>query len=455
MDSNIELSSELVEKIGRLLAENIKEYVEQAEQCDIGQIEQQMRQVLQKVGAQSLATSLSTLDESYAQTEPCICGGEAEYISHRPAKTMTVFGWVTYRRAYYLCSACHQGQSPLDKRLGLQPGQISSGLAPLLALLGIQVSFDEASRLAQQLLLVEVSDNSILKETHTMGQQQEKIDAEWQEQSIDQGYLYDPVRRKSPSPARLYGSIDGVLTPIGEEWRELKVGCWYEVEPFPERQWSSRYKTRVGQLETLTAKNITYYCDIAPAGDFTQLVWVTGCQRLADQATEIVFVADGAKWIWNLVEANFPKARQIVDWFHAVEYLTPVATVAFTDPDEADRWRMAMCDKLWNSQIQEVIEACVTLETHPRAGDAAYQAATYYHNNQHRMDYACYRREGYLIGSGTVESGCKQIGTMRLKRSGARWTLAGARKTAKARAAWLSDQWDSLAARRRQLPLAV
>jgi len=51
-----------------------------------------------------------------------------------------------------------------------------------------------------------------------------------------------------------------------------------------------------------------------------------------------------------------------------------------------DRWRMAMCDKLWNSQIQEVIEACVILEAHPRAGDAAYQAATYYHNNQHRMD---------------------------------------------------------------------
>jgi len=224
MDSSIDLSSELVEKISRLLAENIKEYVEQAEKCDIGQIEQQMRQVLQKVGAQSLATSLSSLDDIYTKRAPCICGSEAEYISHRPAKTMTVFGWVTYRRAYYLCSACHQGQSPLDKRLGLQPGQISSGLAPLLALLGIQVSFDEASRLAQQLLLVEVSDNSVLKETHTMGQQQEEIDAEWQEQSIDQGYLHDPVRRKSPSPARLYGSIDGVLTPIGEEWRELKLG---------------------------------------------------------------------------------------------------------------------------------------------------------------------------------------------------------------------------------------
>jgi hypothetical protein len=80
MDFSIDLSSELVEKISRLLAENIKEYVEQAEQCDIGQIEQQMRQVLQKVGAQSLATSLSSLDDFSTKRVPCICGSEAEYI---------------------------------------------------------------------------------------------------------------------------------------------------------------------------------------------------------------------------------------------------------------------------------------------------------------------------------------------------------------------------------------
>ena len=67
------------------------------------------------------------------------------------------------------------------------------------------------------------------------------------------------------------------------------------------------------------------------------------------------------------------------------------------------------------------------------------------------MDYALYRRHGYLIGSGTVESGCKQIGTMRLKRSGARWTKQAAVTTAKARAAWLSDQWQDVS---RPLPLA-
>ncbi|VAW30609.1 hypothetical protein MNBD_CHLOROFLEXI01-4420, partial [hydrothermal vent metagenome] len=52
------------------------------------------------------------------------------------------------------------------------------------------------------------------------------------------------------------------------------------------------------------------------------------------------------------------------------------------------------------------------------------------------------------------ESGCKQIGTMRLKRSGAHWTETGAILVGKARAAWLSGQWDSLTSHYRQLPLA-
>ena len=68
------------------------------------------------------------------------------------------------------------------------------------------------------------------------------------------------------------------------------------------------------------------------------------------------------------------------------------------------------------------------------------------------MDYAQYRKKGYWIGSGTIESACKQIASARLKIAGARWTFSGAIATAKARAAWLSsdDCFDYLA----RLPLA-
>ena len=66
-----------------------------------------------------------------------------------------------------------------------------------------------------------------------------------------------------------------------------------------------------------------------------------------------------------------------------------------------------------------------------------------------------FRAAGYMIGSGTVESGCKQIVTQRLKLPGAQWEVSGAVQTAKARAAWLSGHWQSLCNQRSALPLAI
>ena len=71
------------------------------------------------------------------------------------------------------------------------------------------------------------------------------------------------------------------------------------------------------------------------------------------------------------------------------------------------------------------------------------------------MAYYLYRRPGYMIGSGAVESGCKQIVTQGLKRGGTQWHVAGANQTAMARAVWLSGNWEQLCVRRDQLPLAV
>ena len=72
------------------------------------------------------------------------------------------------------------------------------------------------------------------------------------------------------------------------------------------------------------------------------------------------------------------------------------------------------------------------------------------------MRYDQFRAQGYLIGSESIESGCKHVVTERLKKSGAQWTRPGAVNTAKARAAWLSGQWETLRARRYgRLPLAA
>lgn len=445
MDCTIKGNEALLEQMAELLAEQVKEWTEDEPEQGVGEMEEAMRQMLQEVGKRALGKSISAEDEGYQRQVTCGCGGEAGYVARRQAQVLSVFGWVEYQRAYYLCNACRRGQSPLDQRLGLRPGQVSAGLHPLLALLGVQTSFQEASKTVKRLLLLEVSDNTIRKETQRVGQRRAAQEEAWQVESEEAAYLSDQ-QRKQEAPRRLYGSIDGVSVPIGNEWRELRAGCWYEVAPVSRRQWPSRFRERVGQLEGLTAEKISYYCDIAHWTSFAELAWATGCRRGADMAHELVFVADGAKWIWELVDLNFPQAVQIVDWYHAVEYLSPIATALFADEQEAEAWRERMVTRLWQSEIDEVIATCQALRDHPRAGEVAAKAATYYENNKHRMDYARFRHEGYLIGSGTVESGCKQIATMRLKRSGARWTKEGAVATAKARAAWLTnaDEWDAV-----------
>ena len=150
-----------------------------------------------------------------------------------------------------------------------------------------------------------------------------------------------------------------------------------------------------------------------------------------------------------MVQLHFPHAVQIVDWYHAAEYLPPIAHAAYGEGSpQARRWLDAVRTDLWEGRISEVIRACQAWTHHAQAGSPAQTAITYYTNNAKRMEYARFRAAGYQIGSGSIESGCKQIGTFRLKRAGARWTEEGARLTAKARAAWLSHEWDSLTALR-------
>ena len=453
MDFNTKQGKETIEQIGRLLSNLVVESMAE-EESSLGDIEQGMRQLLQTIGREALGQVLEKRDVVQPSSQ-CGCQQQATYRCRREGMVITVFGRVRYKRSYYLCDHCRCGHKPLDSELQIKSGEMSQGLKPLLALLGIQTSFDEAAELAQKLLLVEISDNSIRKAVQWVGQKQEALEEKWAKLSDWHHYMNNPARQAAKRPRRLYGSIDGVMVPTQAEWRELKTLCWYEVTPTSTRQWPSRYKERIGALEGLKATTIRYHCDIQDAEAFSPLLWATGCRYLADRAEELLFVCDGAKWIWRLIEENFPQAIQILDWYHAVEYLTPVAQTFFHDRDKQTEWVATMKEHLWFSRTQTVIDNCLALADPTSAADPAAKAATYFQNNLARMDYAYFRRQGYFIGSGTVESGCKQIGAMRLKRSGAQWLEDGARWVAKARAVWLSGQWQAVVRGHDALPFAV
>jgi hypothetical protein len=312
-------------------------------------------------------------------------------------------------------------------------------------------------------LLFRVSDNTLRKETERFGELQEAQETEWTEKSQEEAWLQQRQRELGKQPGRLYGSLDGVtpalacgasVAPLVGEWRELKNIAWYQVEQVRSYQKRRRHAKRVGEQNDLQAQDISYHCDFKTGEEFGDLFWASACQRQADLYEELVFVCDGAVWIWKLIERHFPHAVQIVDWYHASEYLPPIAEAAFRPGTEQyHAWLENVRSFLWDGQIDQLLHACQQLSS--QAPIAVHKAVTYFTNNQKRMDYARFRKLGYFIGSGTVESAGKQIATLRLKRAGARWTERGALLTAKARAAWLSGGWDLLASKRAALPLVT
>ncbi len=425
-------------------------------------VETQLRDLLRAIGAEALSRYLSTVPEVPPPQLPCACGGKLTYQREREAVVISVFGRVRYRRAYYAGCACGQGQAPRDEQLGIQPGAVSPGLANLLALGGIEMAFEQSVTWLEAFLGFRVSENTIRQETERMGQCQAEQDAEWARQGQDEDCLQAQLRQAQPVPDRLYGSIDAAKVRMelrtqaaeGEKWWDLKLGCWYEAEAVRPAEHSARQREKAARDQPVfRATGQRYYCAIDEADRFGQLLWGTGCQVGAERARELVFVCDGAAGIWNLIDHYYPQAVQIVDGYHAADYLKRVAEAAWPDPPQRRAWLEAATAELWDGQVETVSQACAALA--PRCAEAR-TAVGYFTTHAHRIRYAQFRAQGYLIGSGTIESGCKQIVTQRLKRAGAQWTVPGAVYTAKARAAWLSGQWEPLRTRcYAQLPLAA
>ena len=196
----------------------------------------------------------------------------------------------------------------------------------------------------------------------------------------------------------------------------------------------------------MRAQEISFYTDFADPQAFGCALWLEGYRRGVSEAKEVVAIGDGAHWIWKLVEEHFPEAIQIVDWYHASEYIWKVAHAVYGEgSDLARQWAKDRLDELWAGQVDEVLRHC---QEHASAGEAVQQAITYYTNNKDRMRYPEYRAKGLQIGSGTVESGCKHVIGARLKGAGMIWNVEGARAVAKVRARLRSGRWTETMAQR-------
>ncbi len=143
-----------------------------------------------------------------------------------------------------------------------------------------------------------------------------------------------------------------------------------------------------------------------------------------------VGVADGAKTNWPFLTKH--TERQILDFYHAAEYLTQVADAQFArDPRARKQWLDDACsdlkhDKAGPSVLIEQMRTFLVENKQPGPRAKIKAALTYFQNQQPLMKYAEHLEQFLPLGSGVTEAACKTIVKQRLCCSGMKWKEAGA-----------------------------
>ncbi|PIU60695.1 MAG: hypothetical protein COS85_23130 [Armatimonadetes bacterium CG07_land_8_20_14_0_80_59_28] len=164
----------------------------------------------------------------------------------------------------------------------------------------------------------------------------------------------------------------------------------------------------------------------------------------------VIIIADGAEWIWKWAE-KYEKAVKILDYYHLKEHLYQAGTALYgEDSLRVRQWVKPLENLLWEGKVAQTVERMQRMKPHgnaqekSRKQEALKDLATYLKNHEGLIAYSEHRDQGRTIGSGTVESTCKQLFNMRLKGPGMFWSVPGAQAVIHLRCVNLSRRWDQL-----------
>ena len=164
-----------------------------------------------------------------------------------------------------------------------------------------------------------------------------------------------------------------------------------------------------------------------------------------------MILGDGAQWIRSLAEEHFPEATQIIDLFHAREHISGLCKlIAGSNEKALLRYRMRWWTDLDYGKLEKIVsEAEKLLPKDETLREQAEREISYLKRNQEKMRYDRFRSQGFFVGSGVIEAGCRALIGQRLKQSGMHWSLAGANAIISLRCIAYSgrfeDYWESRA----------
>jgi hypothetical protein len=391
-------------------------------------IEATLRTALLEDGRRLLENLLAQLPAPAVPPQP----GQRIY-RQRPCQVLSLFGTITLRRDYHHPSES-DGGFPLDAALGLID-HCTPAAARMICRTAAQLPYVESSQQLQELAGLTVEPSRIQRLAGVVGAAKEER-------------LRQLPAPESKSPPTFYVSMDGTGVPmIGPELagrsgrspdgkaktREVKLAAFFTQTTTDDQGQPVR-----------DPQSTTYLASFKGANEFGPLARQAALQRGLPQAQQVICLADGAPWIWEIARTCFAGATQILDYYHASQHLVALARAVYTDEGTAKNWSLRWQALVYDSDLDTVLAEARTAAGPVLAKEAQLQM-DYLEHNRARMDYSRFRANGWFIGSGIVEAGCKHLIGQRLKQSGMFWTERGASAILVLRSALLSaGGWNYL-----------
>ena len=329
---------------------------------------------------------------------------------------------------------------PLDQRLNLASHSLTPATIVNAVSSGVEIpSYRRAARQFTQLTHVALSASSLCRLVTAYGQKLVGLQAAEAIAMVQVGKAEaEVIWRQVPEPDSecMNISLDGALIHLRDEgWKEVKVATvsavTYEVDE--ERgDWSMRLMKH------------SYRAGLWDAAEFAKQQWAEAAGRGVEKASYVSSVNDGAPWIWNITRMCYAQCVEILDWWHAVQRLWTIGHQRFgAETAEAAAWVRVQKGLLAQSRLRQIVRNIRRLYPQGQmVPDEVRKALSYLIRNRARMRYKEFRRAGYPIGSGSVESGCKVVAQTRLKQAGMRWSRQGAQAVLVLRSFLLSDRWS-------------
>lgn len=406
---------------------------------DFAALERRLLAALKNDGARLLEQVLNDPSLPPPEVEP---NRHEEPAGYRPKTVLLNLGWIQLRRPYLYSPARGEGRCPWDSFWGFVDSYSPEVVRLACRAAALAGSYEAAS----DDLLTYAGLPIDARQLQRLVSQVAPVMNRWREAQ--------PAVVPSTAIEVMCIGTDGTGAPMRRRYlrgrkgkkggrartREVKVGTVF----------THRNPTQPDQRPERDHASTTYLAAIVAADDFGPLLRHEALRRGMGSAKTVVFLGDGAVWVWKLARLNFPGAVCILDYYHACEHLKLLADALYREGTRLSKRRYRLWKKwLLKDKVADIIAQAKT--DLPNGGErkAAHLQVGYLERNRSKMLYQTFRAKGYFIGSGVVEAGCKIVVGQRLKQSGMLWSRKGAEHLLAVRCAllsgWFEDFWKAYA----------